>query len=140
VISTQAGTSQAGGSDSDSSVFSFSVTTPTIGYSSNSEWVLDPGATYRVCLNRDWFSRFEKLDGCFAIMGDDHPYKVKGIDAVRIKILDRMVRELKEVRYVPQVKMNLISVGTLDVLGHRVSMRDSILKATRGSMVVLKGV
>jgi len=36
VISTQAGTSRAGGSDSDSSVFSFSITTPTIGYSGDS--------------------------------------------------------------------------------------------------------
>ena len=37
VISTHASTSQADGSDSDSSVFSFSVTTPTFGYSDNSE-------------------------------------------------------------------------------------------------------
>jgi len=37
VISTHVGTSQAGGSDSDSSVFSFSVTTPNIGYSGDSE-------------------------------------------------------------------------------------------------------
>jgi len=51
-INTQAGTSQAGGSNSDSSVFSFSVTTP-IGYSGDSEWLLDTGATYHVCPNRD---------------------------------------------------------------------------------------
>jgi len=38
VVSIQAGsTSQAGGSDSDSSVLSFSVTTLTVGYSSDSE-------------------------------------------------------------------------------------------------------
>ena len=36
VISTHADTSPADGSDSDSSVFSFLVTTPTIGYSGNS--------------------------------------------------------------------------------------------------------
>ena len=51
VISTQADTSQVGGLDS--SVFSFSITTSTIGYSGDSEWVLDPGATYHVCPNRD---------------------------------------------------------------------------------------
>ena len=73
VISTQADTSQAGGSDSDSSVFFFSITTPTIDYSGDSEWVLDIGATCHVCPNRGWFSSFEKLDRCFAIMGDDHP-------------------------------------------------------------------
>jgi len=53
VVSTQAGTSQEGGSDSDSSVFSFSVTTPIIGYSGDTEWILDTGATYHVCPNRD---------------------------------------------------------------------------------------
>jgi len=57
-----------------------------------------------VCLNMDWFSSFEKLDGCFAIMGDDHPCKVEGISTVHIKMFDGMVHELKEVRYVPQVK------------------------------------
>jgi len=51
VISTQVDTSQAGGSDSDSSVFSFSITTPTIGYSGDYEWVLDTRATYHVCPN-----------------------------------------------------------------------------------------
>jgi len=53
VVSTRASTSQVNGSDSDSSVFSFSVTTPTIGYSDNSEWILDTRATYHVCPNRD---------------------------------------------------------------------------------------
>ena len=50
---TQAGTSQVGRSGLDSLVFSFSVTTPTISYSSDSEWVLDTGATYYVCPNKN---------------------------------------------------------------------------------------
>jgi len=53
VVSTHASTLQADGSDSDSSVFFFSITTPTIDYSGDSEWVLDIGATYHVCPNRD---------------------------------------------------------------------------------------
>ena len=43
-------------------------------------------------------------------------------------------------RYVPQVKKNFISVGTLEALGHGVSVRDDILKMTRGSIMVLKGI
>ena len=99
VVSTQARTSQADGSDSDSSLFSFSVTTP--GFSDNSEWILDTGATYHVCPNRDWFSCFEKLDGCSIIKGDDHPCNIEGMGIVRIKMFDGIVRELKEMRYVP---------------------------------------
>jgi len=41
VVSTQASTSQADGLDSDSSVFSFSVTTLIVGYSGDSELILD---------------------------------------------------------------------------------------------------
>jgi len=73
-------------------------------------------------------------------MGDDHQCKVKEIGIVRIKMFDGMIRELKEVRCTPQLKMNLISVVTLKALGHGVSVRDGVLEMTRGSMVALKGV
>jgi len=100
VVSTHASTSQVGGSDLDSLVFSFFVTTPIIGYSEDFEWMLVTGATYHVCPNMDWFSSFEKVDGCSVIMGDDRPYNMEGIRTVQIKMFDEMVRELKEVRYV----------------------------------------
>jgi len=73
-------------------------------------------------------------------MGNDHPYNIEGIGTVCVKMFDGMVGELKEVRYVPQLKKNLISVGALEALGHGVSVRDGVLKMTRGSMVVLKDV
>ena len=73
-------------------------------------------------------------------MGDDHLCNVEGMCTVRIKMFDRIVRELKEVRYVPQLKRNLISVGALEALGLVVSMRDGVLKMTKGSMVVMKHV
>ena len=96
---------------------SLSVTTPTIDCSDNAEWILDTEATYHVCPNRAWFSSFEKLDGCFTIMGDDHPCNVKRIGTVCVKMFDGIVREFKKVRYVPQLKRNLISVGALKILG-----------------------
>jgi len=64
---------------------------------------------------------------------------VKGIGTVCVTIFDGMLWELKEVRYVPQMKKNLISIGILKVLGHGVSIRDGVLKMTRGLMMVLRG-
>ena len=43
-------------------------------------------------------------------------------------------------RYVPQLKRNLISVGALKILGLMVSIRDGVFKMTKGSMVVMKGI
>ena len=73
-------------------------------------------------------------------MGDHYPCKVEGIGTVRVKMFDGMIWKLKEVRNVPQLKRNLISVGALKTLGLVVSIRDDILKMTKGSLVVLKGV
>jgi len=65
---------------------------------------------------------------------------MEGIGTIQIKMFDRMIRELKKVRYIPQLKRNLISVGALKTLGLDVSIKDGVLKATKSSMVVLKGV
>ena len=59
--------------------YCLSVTTPTFDYSDNVQWILDTGATYHVYLNRAWFSTFEKLDGCYTAMGDDHPCNIEGM-------------------------------------------------------------
>jgi len=60
------------------------------------------------------FPVFEKLDGCSVIMGDNRPCYMEGIGTVFIKMFDEMVRELKDTRYVPQLKRNFISVGALE--------------------------
>ena len=75
-----------------------------VGHLGDSEWILDTGAAYHVCPNSDWFSNLENLDGCFVIMGDDRLCDMEGIGTVQIKMFDGMIRELKEVMYVPQLK------------------------------------
>jgi len=47
---------------------------------------------------------------------------IEGMGTFRIKMDNGIVRELKEVRYVPQLKRNLISVGALETLGLVVSI------------------
>ena len=73
-------------------------------------------------------------------MGDDLPCHMEGIGTILVKMFDEMVRELKDVRYVPQLKRNLIFVGALKALGFEVSIENDVLKMTRGSLVILKGI
>ena len=73
-------------------------------------------------------------------MSDDHPCHMEGICTVLVKMFDGMVRELKDVRYVHQLKRNLIFVSALKALGLEVSSGGGIFKMTIGSMVILKGV
>ena len=93
-----------------------------------------------MCPTRDWFSSFEKLDDCSVVIGDDHPCHMKGIGIVLVKMFYWNMRELRNVRYVSQLKKNFISVGALEALDLEVSIRDGVLKMIKGSMVLLKGV
>ena len=51
-----------------------------------------------------------------------------------------MIRELKEVRFVPILKKSLISVGALEAKGYKVTIEDGTIKFTHGAMVILQGV
>ena len=74
------------------------------------------------------------------LMGNDHVCPIGGIGSVRIRMHDGVVKELKEVRFVPQLTKNIISLGTLEAAGYRVILEDATVKVTKGSMVVMRGV
>ncbi|BBN68941.1 hypothetical protein Prudu_949S000400 [Prunus dulcis] len=52
---------------------------------------------------------------------------------------DGTVRELSDVRYVPDMKKNLISLGALESKGLKITMEGGVLKAVHGALVVMKG-
>ena len=56
------------------------------------------------------------------------------------QVFNGMVWELKNVRYVHQLKRNFISIGAMKALNLEVSIRGRVLKIVKGSIVVLKGV
>ena len=65
---------------------------------------------------------------------------MKGMGAIHIKLSNEMVRELKDVRYVSQLKKNLISVKALEAQCLRETLREGVLNMSNGSLVVLKGI
>ncbi|KAH9792408.1 hypothetical protein KPL71_004103 [Citrus sinensis] len=124
--------------DEDSD-YSLSIT-PAAYVASSSEWILDIGATYHLCPIKEWFTDFRNLKSSAVVMGNDQPCRIMGIGTIRLKMFDGMVRELKEVRFVPALKKNLISMGALEAKGYKVTIEDGIMKFTHGAMVILQGV
>jgi hypothetical protein len=47
------------------------------------------------------------------IFGDESPLQIFGIGSIQIKAHDGTFKTLTNVRYVPKMKRNLISLGTL---------------------------
>ncbi|KAE8725588.1 hypothetical protein F3Y22_tig00008386pilonHSYRG00069 [Hibiscus syriacus] len=120
--------------DSDISL----VASSTIFHSD--ECILDSGCTYHMSPNQEWFSDLVELNAGFIYMGNDNACKTVGIGSIRLKNQDGSTRVLTDVRYVPSLKKNLISLGALESKGSVVTMRDGVLKVTYGVLVMMKGI
>ncbi|KAG6395494.1 hypothetical protein SASPL_146139 [Salvia splendens] len=70
-----------------------------------------------MCPIREWFFDFEELNGGLVYMGNDSPCKTVGICSIKLRNQDGSTRILKDVRYVPQLKKNPISLGALESKG-----------------------
>ena len=73
-------------------------------------------------------------------MGNNASCKVIGIGSVRLKMSDGIIRELDNVRHIPEPKRNLISLSMLDKAGCCIRLESSSLKVIKGSLILMKGV
>lgn len=65
--------------------------------------------------------------------------KVVSNRSISLKMFDSVVWELTQVRHVPDLKRNLISIGMLDQMGCIVKAERGVLRVVKGSMVIMKG-
>lgn len=65
--------------------------------------------------------------------------KVVSNRSISLKMFDSVVWELTQVRHVPDLKRNLISIGMLDQMGCIVKDERGVLRVIKGSMVITKG-
>ena len=72
-------------------------------------------------------------------MGNNASCKIASNGTVRIKIFDRVVKTLGNVRHVLDLKRNLILLSTLDSKGYKYTGESGVLKVSKGVLVVMKG-
>ncbi|KAH9804147.1 hypothetical protein KPL71_002018 [Citrus sinensis] len=104
------------------------------------EWILDSGCSFHMSPNKQLFKTFEKVDTGKVLLGNNLACKVAGIGTVTITMHDGVDRELKNVRYVPELRRNLISLGTVDQLGCSIKAENGELQVTKNGMVIMKGI
>uniref|UniRef100_I1NZF4 Integrase catalytic domain-containing protein n=1 Tax=Oryza glaberrima TaxID=4538 RepID=I1NZF4_ORYGL len=107
---------------------------------SHDEWILDTTCLFHICINKDWFSSYKSMqNGDVVRMGDDNPCEIVGIGSVQIKTHDGMTCTLKDVRHIPGMARNLISLSTLDAEGYKYSGSGGVVKVSKGSLVYMIG-
>ena len=76
-------------------------------------WIMDSACSYHMTPNRDWYDTYRLVNSDYVLMGNDPSCKVVGIGNIRVKIFDGVIRMLCDIRPVPELRKNLISLGTL---------------------------
>ena len=105
---------------------------------SNDEWILDSGCSFHMTPNKFFFCSFKDQDSGSVLLGDNKACKIAGIGSVLIKMHDGSERVISDVRYVPNLKRNLLSIGALTLKGCSIKI-DSSLRVLKGQTVVMKG-
>ena len=99
--------------------------------------MLDSDCSYHIYPHRDWFVTYQPIDGGTVLMRNNMLYKAIGIGSI-IRMHDGIVRMLSNIRHVPDLKKNLISLGTLDSNGYMFSAESRVLRINKGSLVMMK--
>ena len=102
-------------------------------------WVIDTTASYHVTPSKEWFSTYEEGDYGHLKMGNRSEAKIAGIGDVWLKTNNGSKLLLKNVRHVPDIRLNLISTGMLDDDGYLNFFGNGTWKLTRGNMIVARG-
>lgn len=103
------------------------------------DWIMDSGGSYHMTYRRDYLFDFKEYDGGNVLLGDGREYRVRGTGKVQVQMRDGSSFVLDNVRYVPELRRNLISLGTLEKEGFTVKMQSGRIKVIKGSLVVLSG-
>jgi len=123
-------------SDSDGDVL-FATSTER---GSDFDWILDSRCTYHMCPHKDWLSIYDPIDSTVVHIVNNAQCKVTRIGTVKIKTHDGVVRTLSNVRHVPDLKHNLISLRTLESKGCKYSAKGGVIMVSKGSRILLKGL
>lgn len=74
------------------------------------------------------------------ILGNDEICTVEGIGSIKLRVHDGSHKIITEVRYIPQLKRNLISLGILESKGYWFRSRNGVLHVLKDNNVAMKGV
>ena len=105
---------------------------------STESWILDSGASFHACYSRDVMQNFRQYSGKVRL-ADNKCLDITGVGDVVLKTTLGTNWTLKNVKFIPDLKTMLISVGQLDDEGHRVIFGNHQWKITKGNLVVARG-
>ncbi|GJU68569.1 retrovirus-related pol polyprotein from transposon TNT 1-94 [Tanacetum coccineum] len=103
------------------------------------EWIMDSGGSFHMTPRRDFLFDFKEFNGGTVLLSDNRACAIMGIGNVRVQMKVGSSFVLENVRYIPELKRNLISLGTVDREDYTVKLQNGRVKVIKGSLMVLSG-
>jgi len=91
-----------------------------------------------MCPSKDLFSTYDSVAGRVVQLDNNVTCNIIGKGTIQIIMHDGVVRILTDIRYVPELKKNLIFLGTLESLGCRFTSEGGVLKVFQDTFVIMK--
>ena len=110
------------------------------GSSDHEEWVLDTGCSFHMTPRRDLLRNFREEASGRVRMANGSISEVTGIGSVRFRNPDNTTFLLHDVKYMPTITRNLISLGTLEDKGCEFKGGNGVIKVIKGCIVFMKGM
>ncbi|GJX31053.1 retrotransposon protein, putative, ty1-copia subclass [Tanacetum coccineum] len=103
------------------------------------EWIMNSSGSFHMTPKRGFLFDFKEFNGGTVLLGDNRACAIMGIGKVRVRTKDGSSFMLENVRYIPELKRNLISLGTLNREGYTMKLQNGRVKVIKGSLMVLSG-
>ena len=100
--------------------------------------ILDSGSSFHATSQKELFERYVLGNLGKVYLGDDQPCAIVGKGVVKVK-LNRSVWELKDVRNIPDLRKNLISIGQLANEGYTIVFQGDDWMISKGTMTIARG-
>lgn len=78
---------------------------------------MDSACKFHRCSRRDWFTTYESVNDGSVLVWNDMACEIVGISSINIKIYNGTISTLSNVRHIPYLRKNLISLDILDSFG-----------------------
>ncbi|MCO5555218.1 hypothetical protein L7F22_008762 [Adiantum nelumboides] len=101
-------------------------------------WILNLGASLHVTPHRQWFTTYEETIGTVTL-GDSYSCDIVGIGDIAMVMANGVKFIIHNVRHVPALTRNLISVGRLDDLGYKVTFHQQSWRIAKSHLILAHG-
>eukprot|EP00253_Pinus_taeda_P027941 PITA_27941 len=101
-------------------------------------WLLDSGASKHMCIHREWFKTYKSINDGVVYMGNDVTCNIVGIGSIQLQMFDGTTKILTDVRHVPELRKNVISLVALDTNGYKTVIQGGVMKIYKGILLVMK--